>query len=83
MTIMQKSTMTTSKDSIGTSLKVLESVNIAGALNVRENLETAKPDILLEPIVSAGLLEFSKTDKLIEQGRKIAIEILPQVKSWF
>ncbi len=77
MTIMQKSSMTTSKDSIGTSLKVLECLNIAGALNVRENLEIVKPDILLEPIVSAGLLEFSKTDKLIEQGRKIAIEILP------
>ena len=83
MTIMQKSSMTTSKDSIGTSLKVLETVNIAGALNMRENLGTAKPDILLEPIVRAGLLDFSKTDELIEQGRKIAIEILPQVKSWF
>ena len=62
---------------------VLESVNIAGALNVRENLRTAKPDILLEPIVNVGLLDFSKTDVLIKYGRKIAIEILPQVKSWF
>ena len=62
---------------------VLESVNIAGALNLRENLETAKPDILLEPIVNVGLLDFSKTDELIKYGRKIAIEILPQVKSWF
>jgi len=34
--------MTTSKDSIGTSLKVLECLNIAGALNVRENLEIVK-----------------------------------------
>lgn len=42
MTIMQKSSMKTSKDSIGTSLKVLESLNIAGALNVRENLEIVK-----------------------------------------
>jgi NTE family protein len=62
---------------------VLESVNIAGALNMRENLGTAKPDILLEPIVNVGLLDFSKTDELIKYGRKIAIEILPQVKSWF
>ena len=58
-------------------------MNIAGALNLRENLETAKPDILLEPIVNVGLLDFSKTDELIKYGRKIAIEILPQVKSWF
>lgn len=42
MTIMQESSMKTSKDSIGTSLKVLESLNIAGALNVRENLEIVK-----------------------------------------
>lgn len=42
MTIMQKSSMKTSKDSTGTSLKVLESLNIAGALNVRENLEIVK-----------------------------------------
>lgn len=42
MTIMQKSSMKTSKDSIGTSLKVLESLNIARALNVRENLEIVK-----------------------------------------
>jgi NTE family protein len=61
---------------------VLESVNIAGALNEAKNLEIAKPDILLEPIVNAGLLDFSKTDQLIEQGRGLAMEILPQVKSW-
>jgi NTE family protein len=62
---------------------VLESVNIAGALNERENLRTAKPDILLEPIVNVGLLDFSKTDQLIKYGRKTADQILPQVKSWF
>jgi predicted acylesterase/phospholipase RssA len=61
---------------------ILESVNIAGGLNVTENLKVAKPEILLEPIVNAGFLDFSKSDQLIEQGRELATEILPQVKGW-
>lgn len=59
MTIMQKSSMTTSKDSIGTSLKVLESLNIAGALNVRENLEIVKA-----VVCGKGVQEKNKIIKL-------------------
>lgn len=59
MTIMQKSSMKTSKDSTGTSLKVLESLNIAGALNVRENLEIVKA-----VIYGKGVQEKSKIIKL-------------------
>ena len=59
MTIMQKSSMKTSKGSIGTSLKVLESLNIAEALNVRENLEIVKA-----VIYGKGVQEKSKIIKL-------------------
>ncbi len=56
MTIMQKSSMKTSKDSTGTYLKVLESLNIAGALNVRENLEIVKAVVVEREYKKRGKL---------------------------
>jgi len=59
---------------------VLESITIASELNVQKILEEAKPDILLEPVVDIGLLDFAKIDEAIELGRKMAVKALPQIK---
>lgn len=59
---------------------VLEGISIAAEENVKKTLAHAKPEILLEPIVDIGLLEFAKIDEAIEQGRELAIKAMPRIK---
>ena len=61
---------------------LIESLSIASECNVQRTIADAKPDIFIEPVVNVGWLDFSKVDELIEQGRKMALDIMPQINEW-
>ncbi|MBD3330097.1 hypothetical protein GF354_01045 [Candidatus Peregrinibacteria bacterium] len=60
----------------------VENASIAAGKISDIELEKAKPDLLFNPIVNIGLLDFSKMDEAIEIGRNIALKNLDEIKSW-
>lgn len=61
---------------------VIQSIAIASRAHMTMNLEKSAPDLLLEPLVEIGLLDFTKMDEAITLGRKLANAALPQIQSW-
>ncbi|MDP2691609.1 MAG: patatin-like phospholipase family protein [Candidatus Gracilibacteria bacterium] len=61
---------------------ILQSLKISIDANTQNNLDEAKPDLLVEPIVDVSLLDFSQTDEAIEAGRKSALGLIAQIESW-
>ena len=59
---------------------VLDAISIASDSNTKKDMEEAKPEILLEPIIDISLLDFSKVDEIIDEGRRMGREILPKIK---
>lgn len=61
---------------------VIQSIEIASRGYMLSNLKQAKPDLLLEPLIDIGLLDFHKMEQAIEEGRKLAISALPKIEAW-
>ncbi|MBN1494397.1 patatin-like phospholipase family protein [Candidatus Peregrinibacteria bacterium] len=58
----------------------LRAMDIASKDNTDKRILEAKPDILLEPNIDCGLLEFDKAGIAIEEGRKAMFKELPKLK---
>lgn len=59
---------------------ILDTFSIATDSNVNRDLEKSKPELLLEPTIDIGLLDFSKVEDAIVAGRKLALENLEKIK---
>lgn len=58
----------------------LRALDIASKDSTDIRIAQAKPDLLIEPQVECGLLEFEKAEQAIEQGREAMEEALPRLK---
>lgn len=58
---------------------LLATIAIASKTNSELNIAQAKPEILLNPMVNVGLLDFSKVDEAIEAGRKEGERVMPEI----
>ena len=58
----------------------LRAMDIASKDNTDRRIAEAKPDIILEPNIDCGLLEFDKAELAIEEGRKAIRAVLPKLK---
>ncbi|MFC1655547.1 patatin-like phospholipase family protein [Patescibacteria group bacterium] len=58
----------------------LRAMDIAAKDSTDRRIEEAAPDLMLEPNIQIGLLEFSKADQAIEEGRRAMEEALPKLK---
>jgi len=58
----------------------LRAMDIASKDNTDRRILEAKPDIILEPNIDCGLLEFDKVELAIEEGRKSILAVLPKLK---
>lgn len=59
----------------------LRALDIASKDSTDIRIKAAKPDLLIEPQVECGLLEFDKAEAAIEQGREAMELALPQLKA--
>jgi NTE family protein len=58
----------------------IRALDIASKYSTDMKIAQAKPDLLIEPQVACGLLEFDKAEEAIEQGRESMEEALPKLK---
>jgi len=58
----------------------LRALDIASKDSTDIRIAQAKPDLLIEPQVECGLLEFEKAEQAIEQGREAMEAALPKLK---
>jgi len=58
----------------------LRALDIASKDSTQKRIDTAKPDLLIEPKVGCGLLEFGKAQEAIDKGRESMQEALPKLK---
>jgi NTE family protein len=58
----------------------LRAMDIAAKDSTDRRIKEAKPDILLEPNIQCGLLEFDKAEVAIDEGRRAMEEALPKLK---
>jgi len=58
----------------------LRAMDIASQDSTDARIEAAAPDILIEPQIQCGPLEFDKVESAIEEGRRATQEIIPQLK---
>ena len=58
----------------------LRAMDIAARDSTEVRIKEAKPDILIEPQIQCGPLEFDKVESAIEEGRRVAKEIIPKLK---
>jgi hypothetical protein len=58
----------------------LRAMDIASKDATDKRIQEAKPDLLLEPNIEIGLLEFDKAEKAIQSGRDVMEEQLPNLK---
>lgn len=59
----------------------LRALDIASKDSTEIRIKEANPDLLIEPQVECGLLEFDKAEAAIEQGRDSMEAALPQLKA--
>lgn len=58
----------------------LRALDIAAKESTNLRIEKAKPDLIVEPKVQCGLLEFDKAEEAMEQGRQAMEKALPKLK---
>ncbi len=59
---------------------LLETISIVSEKSMLDNIDEAKPELLLEPCVDISLLDFSKLDDAIELGKQLAKDNLKAIK---
>ena len=60
----------------------MQSIAIASRGYMVSNLDQAKPDLLLEPLIEIKLLDFAKVEEAVEFGRKLGEEAAEKAKEW-
>lgn len=58
----------------------LRALDIASKDNTELRIKQANPDLLIEPQINCGLLEFEKAEEAIEEGRQAMEAALPRLK---
>lgn len=58
---------------------LLATISIASKSNVQGNIEKARPEVFLEPMVNVGMLDFDKVDRAIQMGREEGEKALPEI----
>ncbi len=62
---------------VGITLRALD---IASKDSTELRIKEANPDLLIEPTVECGLLEFDKAEAAIERGKEAMLKALPKLK---
>ncbi|MBU1446482.1 patatin-like phospholipase family protein [Patescibacteria group bacterium] len=58
----------------------LRAMDIAARDSTEARIKASKPDVLLEPQIQCGPLEFNKVADAIEEGRRVTQEAIPRLK---
>lgn len=58
----------------------IRALDIASKHSTDIKIAQSKPDLLIEPQIECGLLEFDKAEQAIEQGRESMEKALPKLK---